>query len=229
LLIQGIYDKRQRTEVEMAKRDQELKQLQGWRSTVQSLLERFQELVAQQAAAVQAAAANGTADDAPATEQAEKTDAGASLAPAHPYVMKHSRPPMDMDRDRPASSASSSRITASVADRESAAAAAEEGRSLYDANGNIDAQAFHAELAKQAAAAQTSQQESTLQKLRQHFQRVGVVACSLPYSLQFDGLFPQCDCHACDVPAKHAPATQQLTLQEADRLHEDTIAAVLLL
>lgn len=53
-------------------------------------------------------------------------------------------------------------------------AAAEEGRapSLYDANGNIDATVFHAELAKQAAAAQTSQQESTLQKLRQHFQRV---------------------------------------------------------
>jgi hypothetical protein len=69
---------------------------------------------------------------------------------------------------------------ASAADGESAAAAAEEGRSLYDANGNIDAQAFHAELAKQAAAAQTSQQESTLQKLRQHFQRVGVLVPGPP-------------------------------------------------
>src|SRR6476646_1860279 len=62
-------------------------------------------------------------------------------------------------------------LSFSLADGESAAAAAEEGRSLYDANGNIDAQVFHTELAKQAAAAQTSQQESTLQKLRQHFQR----------------------------------------------------------
>ena len=56
---QGIYDKRQRLEVEMSKREQELKQLQGWRSTVQSLLERFQELdaAAAAAAAEQAAAA----------------------------------------------------------------------------------------------------------------------------------------------------------------------------
>jgi hypothetical protein len=85
LPVQGIYDKRQRTEVEMAKRDQELKQLQGWRSTVQSLLERFQELVAQQAAAAQAAAANGTVDDAPVAEQPAKADAGATSAPAWLY------------------------------------------------------------------------------------------------------------------------------------------------
>lgn len=58
---QGIYDKRQRTEVEMAKRDQELKQLQGWRSTVQSLLERFQELTSASAAATAAAAEAGAA------------------------------------------------------------------------------------------------------------------------------------------------------------------------
>lgn len=54
--------------------------------------------------------------------------------------------------------------------------AAEEGRagppSLYDANGNVDAHVFHTELAKSAAAARESQQESTLLKLRQHFQRV---------------------------------------------------------
>lgn len=42
----------------MAKRDQELKQLQGWRITVQSLLERFQELTS---AAVTAAAAEAGA------------------------------------------------------------------------------------------------------------------------------------------------------------------------
>ncbi len=64
----------------MAKRDQELKQLQGWRSTVQSLLERFQELVAQQAAAAQAATANGVsahaAAAAAAAEQGAKGDAG---------------------------------------------------------------------------------------------------------------------------------------------------------
>lgn len=58
---QGIYDKRQRTEVEMAKRDQELKQLQGWRSTVQSLLERFQELTSASAAVTAAAAEAGAA------------------------------------------------------------------------------------------------------------------------------------------------------------------------
>lgn len=60
-MAQGIYDKRQRMEVEMAKREQELKQLQGWRSTVQSLLERFQELdtaAAASAAAEQASAAH---------------------------------------------------------------------------------------------------------------------------------------------------------------------------
>ncbi len=61
VLWQGIYDKRQRTEVEMAKRDQELKQLQGWRSTVQSLLERFQELTSASAAVTAAAAEAGAA------------------------------------------------------------------------------------------------------------------------------------------------------------------------
>ena len=180
MFAQGIYDKRQRTEVEMAKRDQELKQLQGWRSTVQSLLERFQELVAQQAAAAQAAAANGTADDAPAAEQAAKADAGATSSSA--LLLAAQQAVHGRSADRPALFVSSYCITTPAADRESAAAAAEEGRSLYDANGNIDAQAFHAELAKQAAAAQTSQQESTLQKLRQHFQRVRVVACPPPYS-----------------------------------------------
>ena len=55
--LQGIYDKRQRMEMEMTKREQELKQLQGWRSTVQSLLERFQELDAAASAAAAAEAA----------------------------------------------------------------------------------------------------------------------------------------------------------------------------
>ncbi len=45
----------------MAKRDQELKQLQGWRSTVQSLLERFQELTSASAAVTAAAAEAGAA------------------------------------------------------------------------------------------------------------------------------------------------------------------------
>ena len=42
--MQGIYDSRQRCELEMAKREQEIKQLQGWKSTVQTLIERFEEL-----------------------------------------------------------------------------------------------------------------------------------------------------------------------------------------
>ena len=95
----------------MAKRDQELKQLQGWRSTVQSLLERFQELVAQQAAAAQAAAANGTADDAPAAEQAAKADAGAVSAPARLFKAQqavHGPSFMGVHFDKPASSTSSS-------------------------------------------------------------------------------------------------------------------------
>lgn len=69
---QGIYDKRQRLEVEMSKREQELKQLQGWRTTVQSLLERFQELdaAAAAAAAEQAAAAQAHPGECPALRRA---------------------------------------------------------------------------------------------------------------------------------------------------------------
>ncbi|KAK9806100.1 hypothetical protein WJX72_001362 [[Myrmecia] bisecta] len=44
--LQGIYDNRQRTELEMARREQEMKQLQGWKATVQSLIERIEELTA---------------------------------------------------------------------------------------------------------------------------------------------------------------------------------------
>ncbi|KAK9841198.1 hypothetical protein WJX74_001758 [Apatococcus lobatus] len=41
--LQNIYDRRQRTEIEMARREQEIKQLQGWRQTVQQLVDRFKE------------------------------------------------------------------------------------------------------------------------------------------------------------------------------------------
>ena len=43
-LPQNIYDSRQRCELEMAKREQEIKQLQGWKTTVQGLIERFEDL-----------------------------------------------------------------------------------------------------------------------------------------------------------------------------------------
>eukprot|EP00884_Botryococcus_braunii_P009363 jgi/Botrbrau1/18428/Bobra.0072s0020.2 len=44
--LQKIYEGRQRTEVEMARREQEIKQLNGWKGTVQSLIDRFMELSA---------------------------------------------------------------------------------------------------------------------------------------------------------------------------------------
>lgn len=62
--------------------------------------------------------------------------------------------------------------TAVHADESSVVEEGHAAPSLYDANGDIDATVFHADLAKQAVAVQTLQQESTLQKLRQHFQRV---------------------------------------------------------
>ena len=48
-VLQGIYDSRQRCELEMAKREQEIKQLQGWKTTVQTLIERFEDLCEQSA------------------------------------------------------------------------------------------------------------------------------------------------------------------------------------
>lgn len=42
-LLQGIYDKRQRTEHEMVHREQEIKQLQGWAQTVQNLINKFED------------------------------------------------------------------------------------------------------------------------------------------------------------------------------------------
>lgn len=53
--MQGIYDSRQRCELEMAKREQEIKQLQGWKTTVQTLIERFEDLCEQSASMQRAA------------------------------------------------------------------------------------------------------------------------------------------------------------------------------
>ncbi|KAL0025091.1 hypothetical protein WJX79_008079 [Trebouxia sp. C0005] len=41
--LQGIYDKRQRTEHEMVHREQEIKQLQGWAQTVLNLINKFED------------------------------------------------------------------------------------------------------------------------------------------------------------------------------------------
>ena len=54
--MQGIYDSRQRTELEMAKREQEIKQLQGWKTTVQTLIERFEDAMEQGRALARAGA-----------------------------------------------------------------------------------------------------------------------------------------------------------------------------
>ena len=43
LAVQGIYDKRQRTEHEMVHREQEIKQLQGWAQTVLNLINKFED------------------------------------------------------------------------------------------------------------------------------------------------------------------------------------------
>lgn len=43
LPLQGIYDKRQRTEHEMVHREQEIKQLQGWAQTVLNLINKFED------------------------------------------------------------------------------------------------------------------------------------------------------------------------------------------
>lgn len=42
-VVQGIYDKRQRTEHEMVHREQEIKQLQGWAQTVLNLISKFED------------------------------------------------------------------------------------------------------------------------------------------------------------------------------------------
>ncbi|GAX74273.1 hypothetical protein CEUSTIGMA_g1722.t1 [Chlamydomonas eustigma] len=43
--LQGVYDKKQRGEFEMAKRETEIKQLQGWKGTVENLIDKFQEVL----------------------------------------------------------------------------------------------------------------------------------------------------------------------------------------
>ncbi|GFR52505.1 hypothetical protein Agub_g15080 [Astrephomene gubernaculifera] len=43
--LQATYDKKQKAEYEMAKRETEIKQLQGWKGTVDNLVDKFQELI----------------------------------------------------------------------------------------------------------------------------------------------------------------------------------------
>lgn len=47
--VQALYDKKQRTEFEIAKRETEIKQLNGWKATVENLMERFDDLIKQAA------------------------------------------------------------------------------------------------------------------------------------------------------------------------------------
>lgn len=71
--LQAIYDKKQKTEYDMTKRETEIKQLQGWKGTVESLIEKFQELIA----AKQPTASNASADG----EEDAGAGAGASPRP----------------------------------------------------------------------------------------------------------------------------------------------------
>ncbi|GLI67376.1 hypothetical protein VaNZ11_011557 [Volvox africanus] len=44
--LQATYDKKQKAEYDMAKRETEIKQLQGWKGTVENLVDKFHELIA---------------------------------------------------------------------------------------------------------------------------------------------------------------------------------------
>jgi hypothetical protein len=58
--VQSLHERRQRLEYEAAKRENEVKQLQGWRQTVESLADRYGDLSAQVAASEAKAAAEGS-------------------------------------------------------------------------------------------------------------------------------------------------------------------------
>ena len=78
--LQALYDRRQRAEYDLAKRENEVKQLNGWRATVESLAERFGDLLAQRAAAAAASASAGAS--AGGGEAGEGAEGGAAAAAA---------------------------------------------------------------------------------------------------------------------------------------------------
>ncbi|EFJ48600.1 hypothetical protein VOLCADRAFT_104654 [Volvox carteri f. nagariensis] len=57
--LQATYDKKQKAEYDMAKRETEIKQLQGWKSTVENLVDKFQELITCRNERALAASASG--------------------------------------------------------------------------------------------------------------------------------------------------------------------------
>ncbi|GLC41576.1 hypothetical protein PLESTM_001216400 [Pleodorina starrii] len=57
--LQATYDKKQKAEYDMAKRETEIKQLQGWKGTVENLVDKFQELIASRNERALAAGSNG--------------------------------------------------------------------------------------------------------------------------------------------------------------------------
>lgn len=74
-VLQGIYDRKQRAEYDAAKRETEIKQLQGWKATVESLVEKFSELIAARAAGV-------TSSSSSSSTSAPGSSSGASSATA---------------------------------------------------------------------------------------------------------------------------------------------------
>ncbi|BDA41097.1 probable inactive ubiquitin carboxyl-terminal hydrolase 54 at C-terminar half [Coccomyxa sp. Obi] len=80
--LQAIYDKRQRTDVEIARREQEMKQLQGWKQTVQSLIERFQDLIEPIQATLGDIEEGRTAEEAADGEQVERVQRTLALQQA---------------------------------------------------------------------------------------------------------------------------------------------------
>ncbi|KIY93744.1 hypothetical protein MNEG_14218 [Monoraphidium neglectum] len=84
--LQALYDRKQRTEYDLVKRDNEVKQLNGWKATVDNLVERFQDMLAQRAAlapdAAAAAAAVADVAGAGAATAAGGAEAGSGGAEA---------------------------------------------------------------------------------------------------------------------------------------------------
>jgi len=77
LRVQQLHDRRQRLEYEAARREGEVKQLQGWRATVGSLADRYADLSAQVAletAAALAAAAAAAGEGAAAAKDEQQAD-----------------------------------------------------------------------------------------------------------------------------------------------------------
>ncbi|KXZ54862.1 hypothetical protein GPECTOR_4g934 [Gonium pectorale] len=82
--LQATYDKKQKAEYDMAKRETEIKQLQGWKGTVENLVDKFQELINsrnERIAAAASAGAEGVRDGGSLETDGDLEAAAGSLTP----------------------------------------------------------------------------------------------------------------------------------------------------